>query len=183
MLRNANYIYDNILVADDVNSTLEYCKKAQVGVDLSVRNFKKLKSAGVILKSKSIVSDLETVAKEDYTQKGYNFTGWYLRPGSYILELNEGCNFGMNDTGYIILRSSFNRSGCTVVSAVWDPGYKSINDNGTIGPMAVRFNVDTPNGIYIEENARIAQLIVFENEDTTLYDGQFQGGNFTSKLV
>lgn len=32
MLKNAQYIYDNIIIADEVNTTKKYCAKAQVGV-------------------------------------------------------------------------------------------------------------------------------------------------------
>lgn len=183
MLRNADYIYNNILRADEINSTLKYCKKAQVGVDLSVRNFRKLSTPGIILRAKSIVSETDLIEKNVFTgvyEKA--FRGWYLVPGTYILELNEGCWFGPRDTGLVVLRSSFNRSGCTIVSAVWDPGYTSVSGD-IINTMSVRFNVDGDYGIYIEENARVAQLIVFENEDTSLYNGQFQGGLTSSKLV
>jgi deoxycytidine triphosphate deaminase len=43
--------------------------------------------------------------------------------------------------------------------------------------------VDTDKGIFIEENSRVAQLIIFENEDTEGYNGQWQGGQKVSKLV
>lgn len=184
MLRNADYIYENVLKADGVNSTLDYCKKAQVGVDLSVKSFKQILTPGCILKSKSIVSQIKSIPKKKQEAFGNTFTGWYLEKGTYILELNEGCAFGSNDTGLIILRSSFNRCGCTVVSAVWDPGYTSVSEEDvSVGTMSVRFTVDTANGVYVEENARIAQLLVFENEEASLYSGQFQGGRFESKLV
>lgn len=182
MLRNADYIYNNILYADEVHSTLKYCKKAQVGVDLSVRNFKRLVKPGIIRKDFSDVSVTELIPVEEYVLEKGNLKGWHLLQGTYILELNEGCRFGVNDTGLIILRSSFNRSGCTVVSAVWDPGYTSV-DGEVINTMSVRFNVDTPLGIYIEENARVAQLLVFENESTSLYHGQFQGGSNISNII
>ena len=110
-----------------------------------------------------------------------DYKGWYLPKGTYIAILNEGCNFGGNDTGLIILRSSLNRCGVSVQSAVWDPGYNSFNE-GNILPISVRITVDTPEGIFIEKDARVAQLLVFQNEDTSLYDGQFQGGNLQSKI-
>lgn len=38
MLKNAEYIYENVIISDENNTTKQYCKKAQVGVDLSVKN-------------------------------------------------------------------------------------------------------------------------------------------------
>lgn len=181
MLRNSDYIYDNIIIADDVNTTKEFCKKAQVGVDLSLRGLKKIMIIGHIYKDKSIVSAYEDLDVEDVVGMEKACKGWYLPKGTYIAILNEGCNFGPNDTGLIILRSSLNRCGVSVQSAVWDPGYNSINGDNIL-PMSVRITVDTPEGIFIEKDARVAQLLVFQNEDTNLYDGQFQGGNLQSKI-
>ena len=182
MLRNSDYVFNTVLKADGKETTLQYCKKAQVGVDLSVKNFRAIQTSGIILQNKSIVSRTEVMPKSAFSVDGNNFTGWNLGRGTYICELNEGCAFGQHDTGLIILRSSFNRSGCTVVSAVWDPGYTSV-DGEAIHPMSIRFTVDTDKGIYIEENARIAQLLVFENESAELYHGQFQGGSYYSNIV
>ena len=181
MLRNANYIYDKVIIADDVNTTKEYCKKAQVGVDLSIRNVYTLKTKGCVLKSRSIASTLSSpLPPEVYScpEQGVDeVIGWNLPRGTYIIDLNEGCSFGPRDTGYIIMRSSLNRSGVTINSAVWDPGYTSRNaDEDKIYPMSIRMTVEDPLGVFIEKNARVAQLIIFENEDTVLYNGQWQGG-------
>lgn len=45
--------------------------------------------------------------------------------------------------------------------------------------MSVRLTVDNPTGIYIEENARIGQLLIFDSpEGIEKYNGQYQhGGN------
>lgn len=182
MLRNADYIYENVIISDEINTTKKYCKKAQVGVDCSLSEVYKLSSAGVILKSKSNVSKYELINKDHYIVEGVKLYGWYLPKGTYMICLNEGCQFGNNDTGYLVQRSSFNRSGCTTVSSVWDPGYTSKDANGNVSKMSIRLNVDTDQGIYIEENTRIAQLLVFENESTTDYNGQFQGGSLRSNL-
>ena len=48
MLRNADYIYNNVIIADELNTTKKYCKKAQVGVDLSLRSVNKIVSRGCI---------------------------------------------------------------------------------------------------------------------------------------
>ena len=106
MLRNAEYIYDNIIIADEVNTTKQYCKKAQVGVDLSLRKVCKITTPGVVLKSKTFASEQEELPKISFQlpDSQESVKGWFIPKGSYIIHLNEGCNFGINDTGYIILR-------------------------------------------------------------------------------
>lgn len=180
MLRSAEYIYNNIIIADEINSSKKYCKKAQVGVDLSVKNLYKITSPSTVKKDKTYVGDYKLVECQEISE---GCKGWILEPNTtYICELNEGCKFGPNDTGLIIMRSSLNRSGVTIQSAVWDPNYTS-QDGDKINTMSIRLTVDNNVGFNLEQNARVAQLLVFDNEDTTLYNGQFQGGRFTSKLT
>lgn len=183
MLKNAKYIYDNVLVADEVNTTKKYCKPAQVGVDLTIKEVKYVISPGYVLTDKTYASTTASMKKEAFIDPdGTEHVGYNIHSGTYIIELNEGCKFGPNDTGYIILRSSLNRSGCSIFSAVWDPGYTSV-DGEKVNTMSIRLTVDNPFGIFIEENARVAQLVVFENEKTDMYAGQWQGGQKVSKLV
>ena len=181
MLKNAQYIYDNVIQADEINTTKRYCKKAQVGVDLSVKSVQYIKQAGKVLIDKTIAPQYEDV---EPTKIVFDREGWFLPQGTYICELNEGCTFGERDTGLIILRSSLNRSGVTICSAVWDPGYTSVDkDNKKVNAMSIRMIVDNKEGFWLEKNARIAQLIVFESEPTSLYNGQWQGGLKQSNLI
>lgn len=183
MLKTANYIYDNIIIADEINTTKKFCKKA-TGVDLSVKSIRQFTRPGVILKDKTIVKPYKTIDISPFEVDGYKFKGWYLSQGSYILFLNEGCKFGPRDVGYVILRSSLNRNGVSLQSAVWDPSYSTQNETGEILPMSVRLTVDTLEGIYIEENARVGQLLVFESEEgAEQYNGQWAGGRISSNLI
>lgn len=176
MLKNADYIYNNIIIADEINTTKQYCKKAQVGVDVTAGSISWIEGVGQILTDRTIVPDYVPVPKQRYEGR----RGWFLRSGTYIVNLNEGVQFGPQDTGIFIQRSSLNRSGCTVVSSVWDPGFTTRAGNDINAPT-LRLVVNADH-IFIEENARIAQLIIFENDPTDLYDGQYQGGRTRSKL-
>ena len=189
MLRNADYIWDNILIEDGTNTTLKYCKKAQEGVDLSVKNIYKIKGAGYVSKTKSYIPDYELLNLNKgiplLGKENLNEEFWFLEKATYIAELDCGVNFGPNDTGMIILRSSLNRSGVSVIAALWDSGFttRDKDDPNKVNTITVRLNVDNEYGFYLEKHARICQLIIFENEDTTLYDGQYQNGSFKSNLV
>lgn len=178
MIKTANYIYDNVLIADGKNTTLAYCKKT-TGVDLSVKNFYAITAPGRILKKGTVVGKYQPLDKREYHVDNDTFTGWFLPQGDYICELNEGCKFGPTDIGYIILRSSLNRNGVSLTSAVWDPGFTTKNDAGVVNSMSVRLTVNTNQGVYIEENARVGQLMVFEaDKETEQYSStghQFQG--------
>lgn len=176
MLKNADYIYDNIIIADEVSTTKQYCKKAQVGVDVTAKDILYIEGYGQILSDKTYVPRYLSVPTHVFSGR----EGWFLQEGTYIVELNEGVHFGSKDTGIFIQRSSLNRCGCSVVSSVWDPGFTT-QSGDVINAPTLRLVVNNKN-IFIEKNARVAQLIIFENESTDLYDGQFQGGRLKSKL-
>ena len=167
MLRNADYILNNCVISDEINSTKKYCKKAQVGVDLTVRNIYIFTENGEVNNTKT------ELPKYSFLKPLKN--QWFLKKGTYIIELNEGISLGKNDTGLIIMRSSLNRCGVSIQSAVWDPGYTTKN-GAIISTMSVRLTVDNPYGFSLERNSRICQLLIFENENTDLYNGQWQGG-------
>lgn len=177
MLKNAQYIYDNIIIADEINTTKKYCKKAQVGVDLTIKRVFDVNTKGVVEINKTTIPEYvehPSIATPSYINNEEKYM-FYLEKGTYIVELNEGIKLGKNNTALIIMRSSLNRCGVTIQSAVWDPGYTTAS-NDKIGTMSVRLTVDTDKGFIVEKNARICQILVFENEDSDLYNGQWQGG-------
>jgi deoxycytidine triphosphate deaminase len=188
MLRNAQYIEDHNIIFDNENS-FKVGKKAQNGWDCSVKKIFRGTHPGLVLKTKTIVTPyLEIPSKTitypytDLVGEKIEFEGWFLPKGSYIIELNEGCQFGPNDVGYYIMRSSLNRNFVTIHSALWDNGYTT-QDGDKIYSPTLRLTVDTEAGFYLEKDARVAQLIVATGEDTVSYGGegsQFQGGRKTS---
>jgi dUTP pyrophosphatase len=191
MIRSARYVRKNNIIADEINSTTKYCKEAQVGVDLSVRNIWCFNNPGVVNKDKTHVSDyseIPTIHYDDGNKVDNNWNGWFLKPGAtYICELNEGVQLGKNDTGIIIMRSSLNRCGVSIESALWDPGFTTHNTEdgkSVIKTMNVRLTVMNPWGFWLEKNSRVAQLIISDNEDVaSLYNGQYQGGEIQSRLI
>ena len=93
---------------------------------------------------------------------------WVLEPGTYAITFNEGCKIPANAAGFIIHRSSLYRTGTSITSPVWDPGFET-QKMGTVMIVNVK--------LIVEKNARVAQMFIHTTEEPAeLYDGQFQGG-------
>lgn len=145
-------------------------KKAQVGYDLSLKEVNKIGYTdkpggriGRVLKDKTI---LGTYTSVDKTQLD-GTTGWLLHQGAYDITFWEGCKIPSNLVGLIRQRSSMLRNGTVLHSSVFDPGFET-EFMGTV--MVVNET------IFIEEDARVAQIYFHSCEEVTeLYDGQWQG--------
>ena len=157
MLNAKEILEENLIVLDNAKG-----KPAQVGYDLSIKSISKLKGGGKVLKSGTEVNDLISVEREEI-EDGYY--GWWLIPGTYDVMCNEGCDIAPNRTAMVRQRSSLLRNGAIIASSIFDPGFKTDNI-GTVMIVTER--------IFIEKNARIAQMYFHENSEGELYDGQFQ---------
>ena len=150
-------------------------KPAQVGFDLSLKAVNKVgynpqidpetlnKSGkiGKVLIDKTELTDYTPV--EPLNLDGRR--GWLLHEGTYDITFNEGCKIPANRVAFIKQRSSMWRNGTLINSPVFDPGFET-EFMGTI--MLV---TET---IFIEENARVAQIYFHECDSAELYDGQWQ---------
>ena len=134
-------------------------KFAQVGYDLSIKSISKLKGGGKVLKDKTVVNDLEEVLYDGFDN------GWWLNPGTYDVMCNEGCDIAANRTAMVRQRSSLLRNGAIIASSIFDPGFRTDNI-GTVMIVTER--------IFIQRDARIAQMYFHENSEGEVYDGQFQ---------
>ena len=160
---NAKEIYEeNLIVLDNAKGA-----PAQVGYDLSIKAIKKLKGGGQVLKSKTIVNELDSISMTESMDldDGIEINGWWLEPGTYDVMCNEGCNIPANRTAMVRQRSSLLRNGAIIASSIFDPGFYTDNI-GTVMVVNER--------IFIEKDARIAQMYFHENNEGDLYDGQFQ---------
>ena len=79
--------------------------------------------------------------------------------------MNEGCNIPATRTAMVRQRSSLLRNGAIIASSIFDPGFHTDN----IGTVMI-----VTNDIFIEKDARVAQMYFHENNEGELYDGQFQ---------
>lgn len=148
-------------------------KPAQVGYDLTLKQVNKIGNRiggtahidgriGKVLKDKT-----ELTKYKPYELINLDgATGWLLYEGVYDITFNEGCKLPNNRVAFIKQRSSLYRNGTTINSPVFDPGFET-EFMGTI-----MFVHET---IFIEENARVAQIYFHECQSAEMYDGQFQG--------
>ena len=102
----------------------------------------------------------------------FDFWGWvHLEPGHYIAMYNEVVRLPQDIMALGRARSSLQRCGATLHTAVWDPGY--------VGRSESLLVVENGAGLDLQKDARILQLVFFRLETPTAkgYDGRYQGEN------
>lgn len=183
MIRNAGYVMS--LIIDPAGRA----KKTQVGVDLTLGKVSRIggnpslvyganfNNCGVILNDSSTIEKPHLQAHPtEYTEVLPNEIPdgsgsrllWGLDHGVYSVEFEQGLlPLPANCTAMIINRSTIGRSGSLIRSSVYDPGFAT-------PLMGAIMYVFTP--IMIEKYARVAQILIFENEAVeVLYNGAYQG--------
>jgi deoxycytidine triphosphate deaminase len=143
-------------------------KVAQVGYDITLKQVNKVgfygegpNRIGKVLKDKT---ELTTYTPYSLMRvDGAN--GWLFQPGTYDITFNEGCKIPENRVAFIKQRSSLYRNGSIINSPVFDPGFETEN-------MGTFLYVHET--IFIEQDARVAQIYFHQCEPAELYDGQFQ---------
>jgi len=155
-------------------------KPAQVGYDLSLKSVQKIGNRigynmfregkiGKVLKSKTELTTYTPI--ESIKLDGDE--GWLLHDGVYDITFNEGCNIPDNRVAFIKQRSSLYRNGAIINSPVFDPGFKTEN----IGTLLYVHET-----IFIEQDARVAQIYFHECGSAEMYNGQWQNDKQRSSL-
>jgi deoxycytidine triphosphate deaminase len=155
-------------------------KPAQVGYDLTLKEVQKIGlkiganayregKIGKVLKDKTELT--EYVPQNTIMLDGVE--GWLLYDGVYDITFNEGCKIPENRVAFIKQRSSLYRNGAIINSPVFDPGFETAN-MGTI--------LYVHETIFIEENARVAQIYFHKCNGADLYNGQWQNDKQRSSL-
>lgn len=102
----------------------------------------------------------------------FDAEGWLtLLPGPYQVVFNEVVDLPNDLMALGRPRSSLCRGGATVITAVWDAGYR--------GRSTALLVVENPAGLRLQRDARIMQLVFFTLNAPTAagYDGAYQGEN------
>jgi deoxycytidine triphosphate deaminase len=148
-------------------------KVAQVGYDLTLKAVQKIGNRiggnmygqgqiGKVLKDKTYL----TLYKPVDTIQLDGVEGWLLHEGTYDITFWEGCKIPNNRVAFIKQRSSLWRNGALINSPVFDPGFETDN----MGTIMLVTEV-----IFIEKDARVAQIYFHECDAAEKYDGQWQG--------
>jgi dUTP pyrophosphatase len=94
----------------------------------------------------------------------------FLEQGVYRACINEVINLGNDLMAFGRPRSSLVRAGATLLTAVWDAGYR--------GRSEVGLAVHNPDGIMLKRNARIMQLVFVRlTSKTRPYEGVYRHEN------
>ena len=155
-------------------------KPAQVGYDITLKKVQKIGlkiganayregKIGKVLKDKTELT--EYVPQNTIMLDGVE--GWLLYDGVYDITFNEGCKIPDNRVAFIKQRSSLYRNGATINSPVFDPGFETQN----MGTLLYVYET-----IFIEKDARVAQIYFHECNGAELYDGQWQNDKQRSSL-
>ena len=154
------------ILAEGIVVPSEYSKPAQVGIDLSLNSVHQCHGGSIVYTDRTEIDP--EIFEEVKTVQVDGKECWMLDPGTYAITFNEGCKIPAYAAAFIIHRSSLYRTGNSIVSPVWDPGFET-SQMGTVMIVNVR--------LIVEKNARVAQMIVHTTDgEAELYNGQWQGG-------
>jgi deoxycytidine triphosphate deaminase len=155
-------------------------KPAQVGYDITLKEVQKIGlkigdntyrqgKIGKVLKDKTELT--EYTPQNTIMLDGVE--GWLLHEGVYDITFNEGCKLPENRVAFIKQRSSLYRNGAIINSPVFDPGFETQN----MGTLLYIHET-----IFIEKDARVAQIYFHECNGAELYNGQWQNDKQRSSL-
>lgn len=134
------------------------------GIDLTLREVSTYAGAGQIGAASS------DRALPDLTPLAFDDGGWLtLPPGIYHILYNEVVDIPESLMALGRPRSSLNRCGVTIHTAVWDAGYR--------GRSMSLMAVTNPAGFRVQRNARVMQLVFFGMSAAPAegYRGRYQG--------
>ena len=145
----------------------EFGKVAQVGVDLSVTEIREIKGGKLCQDGSKEIEEYEEVPNylfsKDKGKEGVKT--WMLKKGNiYSLTFEQSIKLDSKHTGLVFGRSTINRIGGLIRSSIFDPGFDS-----QVGATLYCFA-----DMEIEYGARLAQFVVFENEEAEKYNGSYQ---------
>jgi deoxycytidine triphosphate deaminase len=169
-MKNAHFVWDFIVEDDGA----KFAKKAQVGVDLSIAAIQKIEGGAFVFADpgKPKHGTATPVVPTALVDGDRQIVGWSLSPGVYDVTFDQGLKPLPPDcTAVIYQRSTLGRNGSMIRSSIYDPGF-------TTPKMGAILYVHAP--IAIEEHARVAQIVFFENDEVASSD-VYGGANHNSQ--
>ncbi|KTB49202.1 Deoxycytidine deaminase [Dehalogenimonas alkenigignens] len=133
------------------------------GIDLTLKEVFTLEGAGVI-PADNAGRKLSTLVPAPFDSSGRI----HLAAGNYLITYNEIVSLPKDVMALGRTRSSLLRCGAAIHTAVWDAGY-----SGRSQSLVVVYH---PEGIVVERNAKVMQLVFFRLDSLTDgYGGIYQG--------
>jgi dUTP pyrophosphatase len=136
------------------------------GIELTLNKIERFTTAGAVAFDNSERKLPQTEPID------FDPTGWIeLSAGSYLVTFNEIVNIPKDVAALARARSTLQRCGASLETALWDPGYR-----GRSQSLLVVYN---PQGLRLKKNARLMQLVFMrlEKEAEKVYSGKYQGEN------
>lgn len=92
-----------------------------------------------------------------------------LETGSYEISFKGIVTMGPDEAGKVITRSTLNRNGVFITSGLYDSGYGT---NNQVGSMAACLHIN--GGLArIKKGTRVGQFIVAKSQSVSSYDGDY----------
>jgi len=136
------------------------------GIELTLNRVERFTSAGAVAFDNSERKLPQTEPID------FDPSGWIdLTPGSYLVTFNEIVSIPKDVAALARARSTLQRCGASLETALWDPGYR-----GRSQSLLVVYNSQ---GLRLKKNARLMQLVFMrlEKEAEKVYSGKYQGEN------
>jgi dUTP pyrophosphatase len=136
------------------------------GVELTVGQIERFVSAG------SVAFDNRERKISQTEKMPFDEAGWTdLSPGAYLVTFNEIVSVPGDAAAIARPRSTLLRSGASLETALWDPGYRGRSQSLLV--------VHNPFGLRVKKNARLMQLVFLRlgHDAENLYSGRYQGEN------
>lgn len=105
-----------------------------------------------------------------YQPSDFDSDGWiHLEAGTYLATFNEIVNMPLDLVALAFPRSSLLRSGVSLPTSIWDPGYS--------GRSQALLTVANPAGYHLQRNARLMQMLFLHLAQPVEqgYQGRYQG--------
>ena len=159
MVLNADHVLDFI-----PGGLKNFGAKAQCGVDLSIKNIRRIKGGKISIFGKEI-DEYEEV---DWYLNDKGGKVFVLPNGVYSLEFDQDIKLDNKHCAFVKGRSTTNRVGLYIWSGVFDPGFECPTIGATMLAMG-------DSSVEIEQNSRLAQLIILDCEESEMYNGSYKG--------
>lgn len=150
-----------------VESMIDPAVQTQMcGIELTLKRIERFSSEGAIAfeNAERRLPQTDDVPFDD--------SGWvHLERGAYLVTFNEIVTVPRDVAALARARSTLLRSGATLETALWDPGYRGRSQSLLV--------VHNPHGLSLRRDARLLQLVFIrlEGEAERVYAGRYQGEN------